>query len=251
LNALAGRKALITGATSGIGAATARALARAGADVALTGRRNDRLQHLREEITAARGSTAYAFELDVTDEAAVSDVVADAADALGGLNLLVNNAGVMLIGGFENGDSDEWRTMTDTNILGTMFTTRAALPFLKQADPVADIVNISSVAGRIAYPGSVGYNASKFAVNGFTESLRQELTGTRVRVGVVEPGMVRTELIDHITDPAGRAQADAYYGSMPILEADDVAGAVLYITSQPAYAAVAEVLLRPAGQQAP
>lgn len=112
-------------------------------------------------------------------------------------------------------------------------------------------MNISSVAGRVAYPGSAGYNATKFAVNGISESLRQELTGSRVRVGIVEPGMVRTELIDHITDPSGRAQADAYYGSMPILEADDVAGAVVYITSQPAYAAVAEILLRPAGQQAP
>lgn len=251
MNTLAGRKALITGATSGIGAATARALARAGADVALTGRRTDRLQQLRDEITAAGYGTAYAFELDVTDEAVVTDVVSDAADALGGLDLLVNNAGVMLIGGFENGNSDDWRAMTATNILGTMYTTRAALPFLKRADPVADVVNISSVAGRVAYAGSVGYNASKFAVNGFSESLRQELTGTGVRVAVVEPGMVRTELLDHITDPAGRAQADAYYGSMPILEADDVAGAVLYITSQPAYAAVAEILLRPAGQQTP
>lgn len=127
MNTLAGRKALITGATSGIGAATARALARAGTDIALTGRRTDRLQQLRDEITAAGYGTAHAFELDVTDEAVVSDVVSDAADALGGLDLLVNNAGVMLIGGFENGDSNDWRAMTATNVLGTRYTTRAAL----------------------------------------------------------------------------------------------------------------------------
>lgn len=251
MDTLRGRKALITGGSSGIGAATARAFVQAGADVVITGRRIDRLHHIAEELNSSGPGRAVAIELDVTDEAATHDVVARAAEELGGLDLLVNNAGVMLIGGFAASASDDWKAMLSTNVLGTLYVTQAALPHLQSADPVADIVNLSSVAGRVAYAGSAVYNATKFAVNGFSEGLRQELTGTGVRVTVIEPGMVDTELTDHITDAGGKAQADAFYGSMPILQPRDVAGAILYAVSQPAHGAIAEILLRPARQQMP
>jgi NADP-dependent 3-hydroxy acid dehydrogenase YdfG len=251
MNTLQGRKALITGGTSGIGAATARALVRAGVDVAVTGRRTDRLEQLVSELGAANGGRAIAFELDVTDERSVHDVVDDAASALDGLDLLINNAGVMLVGPFGSGDGEQWRSMLATNVLGTLYVTQAALPHLQASAGIADVVNMSSVAGRVAYAGSAVYNATKFAVNGFSEALRQELTGTGVRVTVIEPGMVDTELTDHVTDPAGRAQVEAYYTSIPILQAEDVADAVVYAASRPPHGAVAEILLRPAGQQAP
>jgi NADP-dependent 3-hydroxy acid dehydrogenase YdfG len=251
MNTLQGRKAFITGSTSGIGAATAVALVRAGVDVAVTGRRTDRLQSLVSDLTALGGGRAVAFELDVTDERSVRDVVEDAASALDGLDLLVNNAGVMLTGPFSSSDSAQWQNMLSTNVLGTLHVTHAALPHLQVADRVADVVNMSSVAGRIAYAGSAVYNATKFAVNGFSEALRQELTGTGVRVTVIEPGMVATELTSHVTDPAGKAQVDAYYASMPILQAEDVADAVVYAASLPPHGAVAEILLRPTGQQVP
>jgi NADP-dependent 3-hydroxy acid dehydrogenase YdfG len=248
---LQGRKALLTGGTSGIGAATADALVRAGVDVAVTGRRTDRLQSLVNDLTVLGGGRPVAFELDVTDERSVRDVVEDAAAALGGLDLLVNNAGVMLVGPFNASDSAQWQRMLSTNVLGTVAVTHAALPHLQAADRVADVVNMSSVAGRVAYAGSAVYNATKFAVNGFSEALRQELTGTGVRVTVIEPGMVATELTSHVTDPAGKAQVDAYYASMPILQAEDVADAVVYAVSRPPHGAVAEILFRPTGQQVP
>jgi NADP-dependent 3-hydroxy acid dehydrogenase YdfG len=195
---LAGTAALVTGASSGIGAATARRLAGHGAAVALVARRRDRLEALAAEIGKA-GGTALAVEADITDRAQAEAAVQQAAGRFGRLDTLVNNAGLMLLGPVAGADPEEWDRMIAINVKGLLYTTRAALPHLLQAAQegprrVADIVNISSIAGRVAWNGYGVYNFTKFGVNGFTESLRQEVTQRHVRVGVIEPGGVATEL---------------------------------------------------------
>jgi NADP-dependent 3-hydroxy acid dehydrogenase YdfG len=198
---LAGTAALVTGASSGIGAATARRRAQDGASVTLVARRRDRLRALAAGIENA-GGTALAVEADITDRAQAEAAVQQAARRFGRLDTLVNNAGLMLLGPIAGADPQEWDRMIAINVKGLLYTTRAALPHLLQAAQqgprrVADIVNISSIAGRVAWNGYGVYNFTKFGVNGFTESLRQEVTQRHVRVGVVEPGGVATELGSH------------------------------------------------------
>jgi NADP-dependent 3-hydroxy acid dehydrogenase YdfG len=198
---LTGTAALVTGARSGIGAATARRLTQDGASVALVARRRDRLEALAADIENA-GGTALAVEADITDRAQAEAAVQQAAERFGRLDTLVNNAGLMLLGPIAGADPQEWDRMIAINVKGLLYTTRAALPHLLQAAqgdprPVADIVNISSIAGRVAWNSYGVYNFTKFGVNGFTESLRQEVTQRHVRVGVVEPGGVATELGSH------------------------------------------------------
>ena len=200
---LTGTAALVTGASSGIGAATARQLAALGASVALVARRRDRLEALASEIDDA-GGTALVIEADITDRAQAQAAVDRTIDRFGQLDILVNNAGVMLLGPVVGADPEEWDRMIAVNVHGLLHTTHAALPhLLKAADEsprrVADIVNISSIAGRVAWNGYGVYNLTKFGVNGFTESLRQEVTRRHVRVGVLEPGGVDTELGSHNT----------------------------------------------------
>jgi NADP-dependent 3-hydroxy acid dehydrogenase YdfG len=194
---LTGTAALVTGASSGIGAATGRRLAQDGASVALVARRRDRLEALAADIENA-GGTALAVEAGITDRAQAEAAVQQAAERFGRLDTLVNNAGLMLLGPIAGADPQEWDRMIAINVKGLLYTTRAALPHLLQAaqgDPrrVADIVNISSIAGRVAWSSYGVYSFTKFGVNGFTESLRQEVTQRHVRVGVVEPGGVATE----------------------------------------------------------
>jgi len=198
---LDGTVALVTGASSGIGEATALALAAEGAAVALVARRADRLASLAEKITAD-GGRASAIEADITDEAQAIGAVDRAVGDLGRLDTVVNNAGVMLLGPLVGADTSEWKRMVDINVLGLMYTTAAALPHLLSAaegEPrsVADLVNVSSVAGRVARSGSGAYNATKWAVGAFSEALRQEVTKRHVRVSLVEPGAVATELLGH------------------------------------------------------
>ncbi len=198
---LTGTAALVTGASSGIGAATARRLAEHGASVALVARRRDRLEALAAEIGKA-GGTMLAVEADITDSTQAEAAVQQAVERFGRLDTLVNNAGLMLLGPVAGADAGEWDRMIAINVKGLLYTTRAALPHLLQAAGegprrVADIVNISSIAGRVAWNGYGVYNFTKFGVNGFTESLRQEVTQRHVRVGVVEPGGVATELGSH------------------------------------------------------
>jgi clavulanate-9-aldehyde reducatase len=200
---LAGRTALVTGASSGIGQAIALALAEAGAQVAIAARRRDRLTALATRIQE-QGASALPLDLDVTDEAACRHAVQQTVDGLGGLDILVNNAGLMLLGQVEGADTGDWRRMLETNVLGLMYMTHAALPHLLQRRGA--IVQLSSSSGRLARPGSAVYSASKFAVNAFSESLRQEVTARGIRVIVLEPGVVETELRDHITDRAAREQ---------------------------------------------
>jgi NADP-dependent 3-hydroxy acid dehydrogenase YdfG len=201
---LTGTVAIVTGASSGIGRATALQLAGLGASVALVARRKDRLDELAATITDA-GGTAYAIATDITDRTHAEAAVARTVERFGRLDILVNNAGYMILGTVSDADVDDWDRMIAINQQGLLYMTKAALPHLQKAaseNPrqVADIVNISSVAGRTAYPTMAAYNMTKFGVNGFTEALRQELAGIHVRVGVLEPGKVDTELDSHNSD---------------------------------------------------
>ena len=244
---LQGKVALVTGASSGIGEATAEALAAAGAAVAIGARRTDRLEDLAARLRAG-GATVLALELDVSDERACADAVARTRAELGGLDVLVNNAGVMLLGTIVGADPEDWRRMLHTNVLGLMYMTHAAIEGMVEQGS-GDVVNVSSVAGRVARKGSGVYNASKWAVNALSESLRQEVTGRGVRIGLVEPGAVTTELTQHITQPEAKAASEKMHASMRPLLADDIARAVVYMVSQPAHVAVNEMLVRPTDQE--
>lgn len=241
---LTGRVAVITGASSGIGAATARALAEHGAAVVLLARRADRIQTLQQELADA-GHSALAIEADVTDAASLQRAVVGARE-LGRVDLLVNNAGVMLLSPFEAGHVQEWKQMIDTNVTGVLLTTNAFLDEL--CDGGGDIVNISSVAGRTSAPTSSVYNATKWGVVGWSEALRQELLGKDVRVGLIEPGVVATELTDHISHAGALAGFHRQFDTMDPLESEDIADAVVYMASRPKHAAVNELLIRPAKQ---
>ena len=244
---LSGRVALVTGASSGIGEATAVALAEAGAAVAIGARRRDRLEGLAERLTAT-GAKVATLDLDVTDEASCRDAVARTRSELGGLDVLVNNAGVMLLGTIVGADPEDWRRMISTNVLGLMYMTHAAIDGMVEQGS-GDIVNISSTAGRTARAGAGVYNASKWAVNAFSESLRQEVTARGVRISLVEPGAVATELTDHITQPDAKADIQRMVGGMTPLQAEDVARAIVYVVTQPPHVAVNEVLVRPTEQE--
>lgn len=249
---LDGTVALVTGASSGIGEATARALAAEGAAVAIVARRAERLDTLGGEIADA-GGTALPIEADVSEREQAERAVARAAEELGRLDVVVNNAGVMLLGPIADSPVEEWERMVEVNLLGLLYTARAALPYLLKAaagDPrrVADLVNISSVAGRIARKGSGVYNATKFGVGAFSESLRQEVTGRQVRVSLVEPGAVATELQSH-NRPEIREQIDKRLGGFEVLQSEDIADAISYVVTRPAHVAINEVLVRPTGQE--
>ncbi len=249
---LEGRVAAVTGASSGIGEATALALAGAGAAVALAARRQDRLEQLAEKISAA-GGKALAIECDVSDEDQARAFVERAHGELGGLSILVNNAGVMLLGPVQGADTADWRQMLEVNLFGLLWCTHAALP-LMGGNEVADIVNLSSTAGRRADAGAAVYNMTKWGVNGFSEALRQEALHSRIRVTTVEPGFVETELQGHNVNPLVRQgtkkmkeQIEELAGS--VLKAEDVADAILYAVTRPPHVCLNEVLVRPTGQR--
>jgi NADP-dependent 3-hydroxy acid dehydrogenase YdfG len=249
---LSGTVALVTGASSGIGEATAKRLAADGAAVAVAARRLDRLEKLVEEIDDA-GGKALAIEADVTDRTAAEALVERTVKELGRLDTVVNNAGVMLLGPSLDADIEEWERMVDLNVKGLLYVAKAALPHLiKGADEgprlVTDMVNISSVAGRRAREGSAVYNATKFGVGAFSEALRQEVTERHVRVSLVEPGAVMTELASH-NRPEVQEQMKGRFGSIERLEADDIADAISYIVTRPRHVAINEILVRPTEQK--
>ncbi len=249
---LEGTVALVTGASSGIGEATGRALAGLGAAVVLVARRKERLDKLAAEISS-QGGKAVAFEADVTERAQAEAAVQHAVEELGRLDTVINNAGVMLLGPIENAPVEEWERMVHLNLLGLLYTAHAALPHLlkaAQGDPrrVADLVNISSVAGRVAREGSGVYNLTKHGVGAFSESLRQEVTGRHVRVSLVEPGAVATELASHLR-PEIAEQAMQRFAQIERLEADDIAETIAFIVTRPRRMAINEVLVRPTEQQ--
>ncbi|MGH2936786.1 MAG: SDR family NAD(P)-dependent oxidoreductase [Solirubrobacterales bacterium] len=244
--------ALVTGASSGIGEATAKRLAAEGAAVAIAARRVDRLETLAREIEGA-GGHALAIESDVTDRAQAEALVERTVTELGRLDTVVNNAGVMLLGPALDAPIEEWERMVDLNVKGLLYVAKAALPhLLKSADEeprrVADMVNVSSVAGRVARSGSAVYNATKHAVGAFSEGLRQEVTQRHVRVSLVEPGAVITELAGH-NRPEVLAALKGRFGEMERLEADDIADTISYIVTRPRHMAINEILVRPTEQE--
>lgn len=248
---LEGTVALITGASSGIGEATAIMLAEQGASVAVAARRKDRLDELVKRIEDA-GGTALAIESDVTDRAQAEAAVARTVEALGRLDTLFNNAGVMLLGMAERQDVDDWERMVDINIKGLLYTAHAAIPHLVSAAEssprgVADLINTSSVAGRIARPGSAVYNLTKFGVSAFSEALRQEVTERHVRVSAVEPGYVATELTTHLSERAQQSFEERL-GHVDALQAEDIAEIVSFIVTRPKHVAINELLVRPTEQ---
>jgi len=236
-----GPVAVITGASSGIGEVTARTLIADGYRVALLARRVDRIHELAGEF----GDGALAIEADVTDRGSILAAAQRVQDELGGADVLVNNAGVMLLGPFSAELSEDYRRMIETNLLGTITTTEVFLDQLA-ADGGGDLVNISSVAGRTARAGNAVYAATKWGLNGWSESLRQQLQPD-VRVIVVEPGAVATELTDHITDAESKAAAEQMYGENSI-SPEDVAEIVAFAVSRPRSVSLSEILVRPTGQ---
>jgi NADP-dependent 3-hydroxy acid dehydrogenase YdfG len=251
-NSLDGAVALVTGASSGIGEATARALAARGAGVAVAARRRERLEQLAAEI-GDRGGSALAIESDIADQPQAIAAVERTVAELGRLDVVVNNAGQMLLGPIEDAPTEEWDRMIDLNLKGLINTTHAAVPHLLAAAAdsgrgCADVVNISSVAGRIARAGSGVYNLTKFGVGAFSESFRQEFAGRRVRTTVVEPGAVDTELSDHIRDGI-REQVRERFADIRSLEADDVADAIAYAVTRPWHVSLNEILIRPTEQR--
>jgi NADP-dependent 3-hydroxy acid dehydrogenase YdfG len=244
--------ALVTGASSGIGEATALTLAQQGAAVAIVARRKDRLDDLARRISDA-GGRALAIEGDITDREQAEAVVARTVDELGRLDTLVNNAGLMLLGPIVDAPVQEWDRMVALNVQGLLYCAHAALPhLLRAADDgprrVADLVNVSSVAGRVARSGSGVYNLTKHGVGAFSESLRQEVTGRHVRVSLVEPGAVRTELREQ-NRPEILDQIKDRFGGIEIMEAQDIAEAIAFLVTRPWRVAINEVLIRPTEQE--
>ena len=243
--------ALVTGASSGIGDATARQLAKHGAAVVVVARRKDRLDALVADIEHA-GGAALAVEADISDRSQAEAAV-QAVGRIGRLDILVNNAGLMLLGPIVDADPQEWERMIAVNVQGLLYTTRVALPHLLRAaedNPrrVADIVNVSSVAGRVAGDGFGVYNLTKFGMNGFTESLRQEVTRRHVRVGVVEPGAVVTELTSHNKAEVQAEMFDPFNAQTERLLPDDIADGISYMVTRPRHATIGEMWVMPTDQ---
>jgi NADP-dependent 3-hydroxy acid dehydrogenase YdfG len=215
-------------------------------------RRKDRLDELAKKIEDD-GGKALAIETDVTDQQNATELVELTVDKLGRLDMLVNNAGVMLLGPIVDAPTEEWDRMVALNLQGLLYCTHAAMPHLLSAAEdsprrVADVVNISSVAGRVARAGSGVYNLTKWGVGAFSESLRQEVTERNVRVSLIEPGAVATELTDHLRDEI-RDQTKERFAGVERLEAGDIAEAIAYIVTRPRRVAVNEMLIRPTDQQ--
>ena len=249
---LEGTVALVTGASSGIGEATALALAAQGAAVAIAARRMDRLEQLAERIRGD-GGTALPLDADVSDSEQARAAVERTASELGRLDILINNAGLMLLGPIVDADVEDWRRMLDVNVDGVLNCADAAIPHLLRAAGdgprgVADMVNVSSVAGRTVRRGSGVYNLTKHGVGAFSESLRQELAERQVRVALVEPGATDTELRSHNRPEIQEMQSQRFAG-VEILKAADIADAILYIVSRAAHAAINEILIRPTAQE--
>ena len=243
---LDGKVAVVTGASSGIGEATAEALAAEGATVVVAARREERLADLAKRIEEG-GGRVLAAACDVADEDQAHGLIRKAEEEFGRVDILVNNAGVMLLSTVGKGLSDEWRRMFDVNVLGLLYTTDAAVETMKRQGG-GHLVNISSVAGRkVTRDASGVYAGSKFAVGAISEGLRQELLEDNIRVTIVEPGAVATELTDHITDEDARESLGGLL-NLEILQAEDIANAIVYAVTQPERVSVNEILIRPTQQ---
>ena len=244
---LNGRVALVTGASSGIGEATAIALAEAGAKVAIAARRRDRLQALADRL-APLGAEPLVLEADLLDEHIAQQIVADTERHFGRLDILVNNAGVMYLEPVAEADLGRWRRMLELNVLSLIASTQAALAGMKSRRD-GHIVNVSSTAGRIANPNAAAYSATKFGVVAFSEALRREVYADNIRVSIIEPGVVQTELRDHIGHAATQASLNAWASNMRQLQAEDVAEAIVFCVTRPSHVNVNEILMRPTDQE--
>ncbi len=244
---LDGRVAVVTGASSGIGAAVARALADAGAPVVVAARRAERLASLVAEI-GERGGRASACATDVTVRAEVEALIQHAQSEFGGVEILVNNAGVMPLSPLAAARVDDWERMVDVNVKGVLFGIGAALPVMLR-EGRGHIVNVGSVAGRRPFPGGTVYAATKFALRALSAGLQLELSAEAgIRVTDIQPGVVDTELADHIPDPEQRAAFQGRWSEKRALRAEDVAAAVLHAVTAPAHVNINEILIRPTDQ---
>jgi NADP-dependent 3-hydroxy acid dehydrogenase YdfG len=243
---LSGHVSLVTGASSGIGAGVARALAAAGAAVAVTARRLERLDGLVAEL-AGTGASALGVATDVTRDDDVATLIATVLDRFGRIDSVVNSAGIMLSARVADATLADWHTMIDTNLFGTMAVCKAVLPAMR-AQGHGHIVNVSSISARLANAGSPAYAASKAAVNAFSESLRKECSGLNIRVTSVLPGIVDTELFDHLSDPATQARFRTMLDGMTPLTPADLGAAIAYVLAQPPHVSINELVIRPTQQ---
>lgn len=244
---LEGRIALVTGASSGIGEATALALAEAGAKVAIAARRRERLEGLAAQLEKL-GAEPTVLVADLASEAEAQRIVQETEARYGRLDILVNNAGVMYLEPVEDADLGRWRHMLELNVLSLIASTQAALPGMR-ARRDGHVVNISSTAGRVANPNAAAYSATKFGVVAFSEALRREVYQHNIRVTVIEPGVVETELRDHIGHAEVKANLNAWADSMRQLQGRDVADAIVFCVSRPSHVNINEVLMRPTDQE--
>jgi NADP-dependent 3-hydroxy acid dehydrogenase YdfG len=246
---LSGRVALITGASSGIGEGAAVALAAAGARVAVSARRADRLERLVKQIEDS-GGQAIALPGDVSDETVAKKIVAETVERLGRLDILVNSAGVIQAGGVENADTAQWRRVMDINLMATLYTCTAAIGPMR-AQGGGDIINISSTAGRRAAGVFGPYSTSKFALTALTEGMRQEIGRYGIRVCIIEPGATTTEVSEGITDPKFRDAIRQHVNKEGAIKPEDVAAAIVLVVSLPPRANISELLIRPTIDVAP
>jgi NADP-dependent 3-hydroxy acid dehydrogenase YdfG len=246
-NRLKDRIALVTGASSGIGEATALALAEQGAKVAIAARRKERLEQLAAKL-AGLGAQPLLLVADLAAEAEAQRIVRETEAHYGRLDILINNAGVMYLEPVAEADLGRWRNMLELNLLSLIASTQAAVGGMR-ARRDGHIVNISSVAGRVANPNAAAYAATKFGVVGFSESLRREVYKDNIRVSVIEPGMVDTELREHVGHEASRRAVNARAGEMRQLQAEDIADTIVFCVTRPDYVCINEVLLRPTDQE--
>ena len=239
--------ALITGASSGIGRATALALSKNGARVAIGARRTDRLEELEKEIQQ-NGGEVLVQKLDVTQKSECDAFAKSVLDKWNSIDILVNNAGLMPLSFIKNLKTDEWDQMIDVNIKGVLYCTAAVISHMKEKKS-GHIVNISSVAGRIVFPAGSVYCATKHAITAFSEGLRQEFsTRSNIRVTCIEPGVVATELTNTITDESLKSFVEGAK-KMDSLNAEDIANAILFAVDSPEHVNVNEVLVRPTTQE--
>lgn len=249
INGLAGKVALVTGASSGIGEAAARSLAAAGAEVVVSARRAQKLDALVAEI-GDNGGKAAALAGDVSREEDAFSMIEDTIEKFGRIDILVNSAGIIDAGGLESLSIDQWQRVIDVNLMGTIYTCKAALPQMK-AQGEGDIINISSTAGRRAAGLMGAYSTSKFGLTGFTEGLRQEIGDHGVRVSIIEPGATETEVAEGISDPAMRDAMRIHVARKGVMQPSDIADAILFIVGLPRRANVSQILIRPTDDTAP
>lgn len=236
--------AIVTGASSGIGEATAYALANIGVNVALAARRTDRLEELKKRIENETDANAIVVQTDVTKKADLENLAKTTKEAFGSVDILVNNAGVMLLSFLKSDLVDEWTKMVDVNIKGVLYAIHAVLPDMLSRND-GHIINISSVAGHEVFPSGSVYSATKFAVRALTMGMEKELGKTGIRVTNISPGAVTTELTDHITEEAARDSIDKRIADQRFLDPMDIANAIVHAVTQPAHVNTNEIIVRP------